>query len=100
MKVELDWTEEVSYKSVIEVDAADVLAWLNEGEPEETWLTESDLTDADLQMYMTESDFEWFEACDTTADFYSVDERDLGSVRVMRKEVKDDAALRPGTDAG
>lgn len=80
MKVTLEWSEEVSYESTIEIPDEEILAWANEDldKDDPAYVTEIDA--ALVKMFISESDFEWFEECDTTTDFSSVDERDLNSV--------------------
>jgi hypothetical protein len=79
MKVAIEWTEEVSYRSVIEVDGDEVREWL-ESEADPASPLTGDQVERFLQASLSE---EWFEQCDTSRDFVSVNDRTLDDVTIQ-----------------
>lgn len=66
-RVVIEWREEVSYRSVVEVDLPDP-ATKNDGRV--------------LGAMWEIDEAEWFEQCDTTKDFMSVDEREIVTAKL------------------
>lgn len=72
-KVLIRWSEEVSYESDVEIDLDDFRT-AGYDDPENATQVES---------YLNDDETRWFEQCDTTEGFTSVDERSLDEVTLV-----------------
>jgi hypothetical protein len=85
LEVQIEWSEEVNYRSVITVDAAEVMDWLNEGAAQGKVTDPSQIKVKDVREFLRNGDdADWFEQCDPTKDFFSVDDRSLDDVRSLK----------------
>lgn len=84
MKVKIRWSETVTYQSTVEVDEAEVRAWLNEAGPGEPPLNakapDEALTASEVLDYLQAGDDVWFDQCSTQKDIYAVEDRNLDAV--------------------
>ena len=72
MKITIEWSEEVMYKSVVDVDDDDLRAFLDEG---------AEPTLANVRDFLESGEEEsWREQCDTSHDFAGVEDRSLERV--------------------
>ncbi len=92
MKVQLEWTEEITYRTEVEISAdeqAKIRQWLtmdHKGEyhPEEE--TDEPLTADDVYQWFTSGDeSDWFDRWSAITDVYGVDDRSLDSVTEVKE---------------
>lgn len=82
MKVQIEWTEEVSYETVIEVDEVEVRKWLtmDAGGVYHPELEQPNVpvTSAETLEYLRNGEEDaWFDQCDSARDFKAVYDRHL-----------------------
>lgn len=84
MKVTLEWSEQVTYVSEVEVDEGEIRLWLADEDPERV-NPQHEVTAENVREFLTAGDeSDWFELCDTDTDFHSVEERTLDGVALTK----------------
>lgn len=80
MQVEIRWSEQVTYRSTVDVDEDAIRLWLADEEPSKVD-PEHVITAEEVKDYLESGDEdEWFEQTDTDRDFQGAEDRSIEEV--------------------
>lgn len=92
MKVKLEWSEEVTYYTTLDIDEEEITnirLWLTmdgSGVYHPEQMDDTPLTAADVGAWFDSGgEADWFDRCDTDRDFYGVTDRKLEDVTEVKE---------------